>query len=234
MKKIDEVYIRLLIRCDLKCPFCYFEGMNYISDDVSLERIKEILSKIKEEYIIDDLTSFEVSGGEPLIYENLDKVFYYLKDHYSGPIIIKTNLNKINNLFPILQIFEKEKNRITIKTDCHFEIKNEEEKENYLKNVSRIQNMGFKIQVVYTIAAGSFFNENIIEYNINKLKEYNLKYKIKPVVYKQSIENSSVENYTNEQKKFLSSIRENIFHENIVKNKLYIHSSDEYYYKTTG
>lgn len=81
-------------RCNLKCTHCCIDADEAISNtnDLTTDNIKEILKKIVEW----NPKKILLSGGEPMIRPDFFEIITYLRNIYSGKIVISTNGTCIN------------------------------------------------------------------------------------------------------------------------------------------
>ena len=222
MTAVDKIHCKLLLRCDMQCPFCFFKGKNTLFSDISFSTLKNKFNQLAKEGSIGDKTSFVLSGGEPLLYPELREVISYILKNYKGFIKIKTNLKKFNRLERILKLFEPWKGRIEIIADCHFESKTKEEKIYFLQNIRLIEKLNYKVKIIYTIPSGVFFNEKEILDNVDFLKPFGKNYKLNPIRFKKILDNTSTINYTDSQKLFLLKIDDKIFKRDDISSSLKI------------
>lgn len=221
MKQIDKIHCKLLLRCDMECPFCYFKDKNNLQYDLDLNKLRRILEDLNTSNQLKKETSITLSGGEPLLYDQLHQLLLFLYSFCINEIKIKTNLKNFDKLLSVLPIFEEQPDRLKILPDCHFEMKTEEEKIQFLDNVKTLQDLGFKSKIVYTIASGDYFDEQEIKENAALLNSYNLPYKLNPIRHK-NLDNNSTEEYTENQRSFLLSIDKDIFLRNKLSSNLNI------------
>lgn len=79
--------IQLTNRCNLHCAHCCVSAGDGNLEDLSLEKIKEIVDKVVKW----NPKNIMLSGGEPLIYKDFFEVLSYLRNIYNGKIILSTN-----------------------------------------------------------------------------------------------------------------------------------------------
>lgn len=61
--------------CNKDCGFCYYKTRLNEQEEISLERMKELMSWLKSK----EITSVEISGGEPLLYSYLTEWIEYTR-----------------------------------------------------------------------------------------------------------------------------------------------------------
>jgi len=79
------IQLHLTERCNLRCSHCYQTGRH--TDEMSFSEIKSIIHEVsgtlkiwKESYAIDYAPSFNVTGGEPFLRNDLPDILRELKD----------------------------------------------------------------------------------------------------------------------------------------------------------
>jgi radical SAM protein with 4Fe4S-binding SPASM domain len=87
--------VQLTNRCNLKCIHCCVDAKSNdtLETDLSTEQIKNIFDKL----IIWNPLNIMLSGGEPMIREDFLELLEYLRNNYTGNIILSTNSLFINN-----------------------------------------------------------------------------------------------------------------------------------------
>ena len=125
IKKIQEfncarLFFELTSKCNLKCAHCYGSFSSLEQQELNYLDIISILEKSKEHgtYQID------FTGGEPLMYRDIDKLLEYC--YLNGFLVrIFTNLTLFNDNF--LNIFKKYgiKEIVTSVDSCHAECHNQ-------------------------------------------------------------------------------------------------------------
>ncbi len=89
MKKLREVTVEIIQKCNSNCIFCSSLSNLYSSIKIPLNKLKEISTFSYE----NGINTINISGGEPLLYENLVN---YLK--YNEIIGIKSNIYTSGNI----------------------------------------------------------------------------------------------------------------------------------------
>ena len=100
-------------RCNLKCKHCCVDADQIVSkkEDLSTDEIKQILDmliKWNPERIM-------LSGGEPMLRPDFIELLMYLKENYTGEIIISTNATLINE--NNVEIISKYAHQIDVSVD---------------------------------------------------------------------------------------------------------------------
>jgi sulfatase maturation enzyme AslB (radical SAM superfamily) len=88
----NYLYLNITERCTLKCKICINETPKYKNPkDIPLETLLKSIDKIFEVY--DYIQTFDLGGGEPLLYKDIHLIVEYAlkyKDHF-GVLRIVTN-----------------------------------------------------------------------------------------------------------------------------------------------
>lgn len=84
---------RLIIhRCNLKCIHCCIDAANAVGKDkFDTNEIIKMLEKI----LLWEPSSIILSGGEPLVRNDIMKILVYLSKSYNGKIVLCTNTTLI-------------------------------------------------------------------------------------------------------------------------------------------
>ena len=85
---LTSLYLYLTDRCNLRCAHCWISPRYSLKKDAGIPILP--LKKTIQEAKIIGLNTVKLTGGEPLLYENIDKLLLFLKDEDLG-ISIETN-----------------------------------------------------------------------------------------------------------------------------------------------
>lgn len=84
--EIRKVSFEITNNCNLRCVHCCVNAeRNNI--DMEYEEIKQALTKM----IAWEPQSISISGGEPLMHKDIEKILVFLRQNYKGKIILATN-----------------------------------------------------------------------------------------------------------------------------------------------
>ncbi|MGL5718104.1 MAG: radical SAM protein [Paraclostridium sp.] len=72
-----RVFIEITDKCNLKCPHCYGNFTVQNSKELNLNSIEELIKKAANVGIYE----FDITGGEPFLYKDLDKVLKLAYEH---------------------------------------------------------------------------------------------------------------------------------------------------------
>jgi radical SAM protein with 4Fe4S-binding SPASM domain len=159
-------YFHLTDRCNLKCNYCYNEDKRDNFLDLPLEKWIKIIDKT-----IQHIGSITITGGEPFLYKDFDKLLEYLRKNRND-IQIDTfsngNIDYANNKknFKIFNLLDK----ITISCD---NIRNDDHDRKgfnidiFKKNIEWIKKNGFENK----ISLNSVIVRNKLD-EVKKVREY--------------------------------------------------------------
>ena len=82
--KIKNLYIEIISSCNQKCIYCYNEKELYKKNIISLNQIKKLI----DQCIPEELNGIIISGGEPLLHKDLEKILEYCKDKKVGVSLV--------------------------------------------------------------------------------------------------------------------------------------------------
>jgi radical SAM protein with 4Fe4S-binding SPASM domain len=105
-RKIKGAYILLTERCNLSCTHCCADALGINSkDDLSTDLMIEVIDKV----ISLNPEIITISGGEPLVRDDIWELMDHLKNRFTGIIEIMTNglLINENNIYNFKKYFDK-------------------------------------------------------------------------------------------------------------------------------
>ena len=103
IKKIINNYISKIIleitnKCNLQCGYCCMDSNLQEKDLITKERYFDIINKL----VFLEPKHIVISGGEPMLRDDIVDIVKYLKKNFNGYISLSTNLTyNINNLIEI-------------------------------------------------------------------------------------------------------------------------------------
>lgn len=103
--KLNIVYIAITNRCNLNCIHCTAKSNINEIDTLSLKEIYAIIDQICDV----NPRIINITGGEPLIRKDILQILNYIRNKYSGYIVLSTNgilINKNNIDFIISNVDE--------------------------------------------------------------------------------------------------------------------------------
>jgi len=121
MKKnnIENGWIQITDRCNLKCQYCYMDA-NKDNRDISLDQFKEIVKKFK----VLGIRNVMLSGGEPCLHAELTKMIDYLHANQLGCGLV-TNGTELS--LQLVQCLERNGVSVQVSVDSV-------DKENYIQS----------------------------------------------------------------------------------------------------
>jgi len=170
---IDEiklVEIGLQAACNFRCTYCVSEKFRKWSHMVKID-VDEIISYIREYF--DDNVLLSLTGGEPLLWEGLEKLVTSFPDN---SFIIASNISQIDKHEWLKNPTSELKNRLCFRIGWHPNVRND----NFLDKIDIIKNAGYHYVVNYMVDANDranngekqkkhmkFLNDNDINYEIS-------------------------------------------------------------------
>ena len=94
--RIETVYLILTNRCNLNCKHCCVSAEGTVNDIRKKELDTDVFKIIIDKVIHCNPDRIIVSGGEPLVREDFIEILQYLREKYSGKIVLSTNATLIN------------------------------------------------------------------------------------------------------------------------------------------
>ena len=81
-KKLENVAVMLKNRCNLSCKHCCASQI-MSEKDISFDIVRKVVELNPHQICI--------TGGEPLLYKNIEEVLKFIKKHYNGKLLLATN-----------------------------------------------------------------------------------------------------------------------------------------------
>ena len=95
MKNLEELYIEILDKCNLKCKHCSTESCQEKNTFMKIDTFKIIIQQCKKL----GLKKVFISGGEPLLHPELINMLEYAKKEKINIRVYSCGVNYINNKF---------------------------------------------------------------------------------------------------------------------------------------
>lgn len=164
-------------RCNLKCIHCCIDADGIVSDkrDLTTKQVKEVLDKL----IQWNPERIMLSGGEPMVRKDFFEILGYLKENYSGDIVLSTNGILINEAN--VNLLSKNLDQIDISLDgvdeqtCSI-VRGPGVFNKVLNSIKLLKNTGFE-KITVSMVVG---NKN--QYLENRFNELNKKLGTKPII----------------------------------------------------
>jgi len=90
---VSNAYIHVTDRCNLKCNGCYSAGERNDKNELALDDIKKVISNLKSL----NLKNIIISGGEPMIRNDLDLVLKNIREELNPENLVVITNGTINN-----------------------------------------------------------------------------------------------------------------------------------------
>lgn len=180
-----RVYLRITNICNKACDFCFYRNETAEKSFMSLETVERIVS---EEHAKHDFTDeqlyVQLTGGEPSLHPQLDKIVDVILAHHGVDLYLETNASNLKSE-KFLQLFKKYPNRIRLKISLNSELITPDSE--WIENVRYFDSQHLPVHRTfmarYKDQADKEFLETII-------KENNLDWKyLYPVDYKRDYTN---------------------------------------------
>ncbi|MCF7862083.1 radical SAM protein [Candidatus Woesearchaeota archaeon] len=89
-RKINQYYMFLTMRCNMRCPICYVDAGNKPIEDPSTEHVIQSANKLKDKHV-------SLMGGEPTMREDIHKIVRALRKN-DNVVSVYTNGLKISDI----------------------------------------------------------------------------------------------------------------------------------------
>lgn len=145
---LDEVYLIITNRCNLRCVHCCAEAEELQGEDpLSTNEWLKIIDKLIEQ----NVNRLVITGGEPLVRNDFFEILDYLKENFNGQLILSTNglLITENNVKKIAKSFDA----ISISVDGYDEdtcsqIRGKGVFSKVISNINLLKNIGYNPQSI--------------------------------------------------------------------------------------
>lgn len=211
-EKLESVYISVTNRCNLNCRHCCVDANNVNdNNDPDIYNIIDKIISLNPKYII-------ISGGEPLIRNDILDILYYLRKNFNGIIELMTNALLINE--KNINILEKSIDNISISIDGV-----DEESCKIIRGINIFDIVEKKIEFISDynfkeISVSAVLPNN--EYINKKFEDLNKKWGTNPIIRHFSYQGRAKENYIEIEKDMNKYLAENNLKEkNIVSWESY-------------
>jgi len=160
----NEYRISITSACNMKCVYCHNEGNNHIAN-LSIEDIDLLLKNSKGI----GLKSVRLTGGEPTIHKDFDKIVRLIHDKYNLKVGVNTNAVDITKMIPLLK--EGKIHRVVVGMD-YFDGKISKNSPVGVSSAVVKKNILKMKQYCANVALSTVFNNNLEE--IDKMVEWAL------------------------------------------------------------
>jgi GTP 3',8-cyclase len=177
-REIDYLRISLTDNCNLRCIYCMpnDEVFNHINDKLSFDDYRFIINGFSKIGI----KKIRFTGGEPLLYENLDKLIEYTKDECGIEDICMTT-NAIGLYDKVDNLKSKGLKKINISIDSLNENKYKKitrggDLKEVLKALNKCMDVGIKVKVNCVLIKGLNDDELFDFINLTKYKNIDVRF----------------------------------------------------------
>jgi len=158
-RKISSLRLSVTQRCNLNCEYCHKEGEKTTDSEISIENIKEILETASELGI----KKIKITGGEPLLRDDIVEIIRTIKKHNFDDISLTTNGFLLDKLAKRLK--QAGLNRVNIGCDSvSFLAKNKKSIEQGLKAAKEADLNPIKLNMVVLKGINDHEIEDMIEF----------------------------------------------------------------------
>lgn len=102
---IESIDFIITNRCNLQCVHCCADAETAVGKDILTT---DIIKKIADEILTLNLKSIVITGGEPMLRDDFFEIANYIRDRFSGNMILMSNglLISNKNVDEIIRIFD--------------------------------------------------------------------------------------------------------------------------------
>lgn len=177
MENVQRISLDITDKCNLQCKHCYKGAL----DEITELSIRDIICFLEEMGVNNGgIRNIIISGGEPLLFENLIKLLYAL----NGKCNIRLNTNGVLLSEYIKQFEKMEKFRIQVSLDgydedTYFQIRNSYKFYQIIENAIKAKKAG--LNVIFRATLTNITINNYIEF-VKLSKKYEIPIIIQPML----------------------------------------------------
>jgi len=151
----NQCYLELTRKCNLRCIHCFANASpNEITNEMSIEQVKEIYKQISELGVI----YVNISGGEPLLNKDFFQIIEFAaKQPYNTCILTNGTLWDRNSIKRLSEVDPERVILIQVSLDGKYEIMKEQrlvtrqEFDNILASINSFKNLGFTVGCLHVV-----------------------------------------------------------------------------------
>lgn len=148
---VKNAYIHITDRCNLKCKGCYSEDERCDKKELSFDELTKVLGNLKPL----NLENIIISGGEPMIRKDLDKILELIKTELKPDnLIVITNgtvhnFNMLEKIAPYIDVLSVSLD--TYSSDCKAFLREDKIFDRIMEFIDRAKGLDITLSILPTI-----------------------------------------------------------------------------------
>lgn len=148
---VKNAYIHITDRCNLKCKGCYSEDERCNKKELSFNELTKVVSNLKPL----NLENIIISGGEPMIRKDLDKILELIKTELKPDnLIVITNgtvhnFDMLENIAPYVDVLSVSLD--TYSSDCKAFLREDKIFDRIMEFIDRAKELDINLSILPTI-----------------------------------------------------------------------------------
>lgn len=148
---VKNAYIHITDRCNLKCKGCYSQDERCDKKELSFNELTKVVSNLKPL----NLENIIISGGEPMIRKDLDKILELIKTELKPDnLIVITNgtvhnFDMLENIAPYVDVLSVSLD--TYSSDCKAFLREEKIFDRIMEFIDRAKELDINLSILPTI-----------------------------------------------------------------------------------
>ena len=140
---LKQIQLEITKRCNLRCKHCYIEEYKDILDDSAIYKLIDEAAKL-------GVMDFDLTGGEPLFYPNIDAIIEYILDRGMCTTIFSNGTILPEKIKKILKRYKGIKFRISLdgwNSETHDYIRGKGNFSKTIKTIHELEAMGVSVEI---------------------------------------------------------------------------------------
>lgn len=148
---VKNAYIHITDRCNLKCKGCYSEDERCDKKELSFNELTKVVSNLRPL----NLENIIISGGEPMIRKDLDKILELIKTELKPDNLILItngtvhNFDMLENIAPYVDVLSVSLD--TYSSDCKAFLREEKIFDRIMEFIDRAKELDITLSILPTI-----------------------------------------------------------------------------------